>query len=341
MVAAFAALSIATANFTTAKADTMTDITTSRVETQHVFHRALPWFGQVESLHAVDLIAQTNGLIVQVGAADEAQVKRGEVLFILAGKDVEGQAMDLQQQYQQALTEVALAKSDLALKQSQLLQGLATHEQVNRSKRALALARSHRSTARQAIIALHTGTKIMAPIAGVLTARHVHVGQYIQAGTPLARLVDVQHKRIRATVFAPDAVLLEHQSIYIDGKPNVLQAKVVSVMPDTTAEGATQLWIQGKGLDALPLGEKISGRLQQEHVGMAVPLSSIAHDDQGNSYVFIKTRQGWHQQRVKMGLYDQQCVEVTQGLKGDERLANSHAYALLYEDFSSHYQAPD
>ncbi len=317
------------------------NITTSKVETTHVFNRVLPWFGQVQSSQAVSILARTNGLIVNIGSEDETPVQQGDTLFLLAGKDVEAKAMDLQQQYQQAQTEVTLAQKNLDLKQSLLAQGLTTHEQINMSKNNLALARAHRSSVKQAITSLHTGTKIMAPITGIFTARHVYIGQYTIAGTELARIVDTQHKRIKAALFPTSGATLKEMQIYIDGEPQAQQAHVTSILPETTQQGATQLWLQGPDIGKLPIGAKISGTMVQKHQGMAVPLSAIAHDDRGNTFVFVKTAQNWHKQAVETGLYDQQLVEVTKGLNGDEQLANSHAYELLYHDFSQHYQAPD
>ena len=92
---------------------------TVRVEAAHTFTTALPWFGQLESRQNVTIPARTDGLIVSIGVADEAEVKQGTVLFTLAGKAVESRAVNLQQQLTQANRAAAIARKNLRLKRSQ------------------------------------------------------------------------------------------------------------------------------------------------------------------------------------------------------------------------------
>ena len=317
------------------------DNATVQVEEHHPFVAALPWFGTVESRHQVSVPARVNGMVVAIAVADESTVKQGDLLFTLAGKEVESKALNLQQQMDQATSAVEIAKKTLQLKRRQRQEGLATNEQVNLAAQALALAKARASTARQALATMHVGERITAPIAGVFTARAVHVGQYVRSGMVLARVVDPRQIRIRATLFAPQGMALQGTPVLIHGSQGDLRATVTAVMPETTAEGARQIWISGAALRRLPPGLAISGVLTVKHSGMAVPASAIARDDGGHRYLFIRDGTEWRRQPVTTGIRDGAMVEVVRGLHGGETVLAKGVYTMLYRDFGSRYRAPD
>jgi len=308
----------------------------------YAFKNQVTWFGSVENTSAVQVVSLTKGLVVRKNIGDEAYVKQGDILFVLAGKDVEAKALNLHQQYTQAKTEVELAKKNLELKQAQLKQGLATHEQVNASKNVLSLAFSHESSSQLALKSMRAGVQITAPISGIFTARKVNVGQYIDTGMTLATLIDPTSNRITASLFPPQNINILNQDVEIDMPLTVLKdLKVTKIMPAATAQGAIQVWIEGADLNKLSPGQNVSGAVTIKHDAMAIPLSSIAHDDMGNTFVFILDGKKWQKTNVKLGLREAGFVEVVCGLQGDETLADSNVYELLYQDFSLHYQAPD
>jgi len=310
------------------------------VKTGHTFTQLLPWFGQVESTEAVTITARTAGVIVSIGAADEAAVKQGDVLFTLAGKSVESRAMDLRQQLTQSKREVAIAQKNLRLKQEQRRLGLATNEQVNVAENAVSLAHAHASSARQALALLHIGARMVAPVNGVLTARAVHIGQYVSIGMSLARIVNPHHQRIRASLFPPANITLQGRSVLIHSPSGEVRGVIAATMPETTAEGGTQIWIDD-GIQTLKPGTRISGDLTLTHQGIAVPEMAIARDDAGNSFLFIRDGDGWRKQPISTGVRDGVMVEIRSGLNGGEQIATKNVYEMLYSDFGDSYHEAD
>jgi len=332
-------------------APTFNHASTAKVEAGHQFISSLTWFGRVQSGQRITIPARVNGLIVSISVADEAVVKQGDVLFTLAGKEVESRALNLQQQVQQARKEVTIAKKNLHLKRNQRQQGLATNEQVNRAEQALTLAQAHASTARQALVAIHAGSRITAPMNGIFTARAVHVGQYVSNGMMLASIVDPDHRRIQASLFAPAGMALKGQSVVVhapgcdvinsDVSDCNLHAVISAIMPESSAQGAIQIWIGGGDLRALIPGMQISGELTLAHTGLAVSESAIARDDAGNSYVFIRNAHDWRKQQVSTGIHDEEMVEVLTGLHDGDKVLSEGVYELLYQTFGSNYQVED
>jgi RND family efflux transporter MFP subunit len=316
-------------------------VTTANVETAHRFVTSLNWFGQVKSIRRITIPARVNGLIVSINVADETAVEQGMVLFTLAGKEVESSALNLQQQLKQATNEEATAGKNLQLKRNQRQQGLATNEQVNQAEQALFLAQAHVAAARQAVTNMHIGSKITASVRGVFTARTVHVGQYVSSGMILATIVDPDHVRIQATLFAPTGMRLEGEGALIHTPNGVLHATVATVMPERDPRGASQVWIEGSALKTLTPGMQLSGELKLTHTGMAVPASAIARDEMGESYLFVRDGDQLRKQPIRIGARDHDWVEVTGGVRGGEVVVTEGVYELLYQDFGKNYHAPD
>jgi len=314
---------------------------TATVETGHTFITALPWFGQLESSQAVTIPARTDGLVVSIGVADETAVKQGAVLFTLAGKAVESRAVNLRQQLTQANRAVAIARKNLRLKRSQRAQALATNEQVNTAENALSLAQARAAAARQALASLHTGTRITAPTDGVFTARAVHVGQYVSAGMILARIVNPHRLRIRASLFRAPGRKLTGLPAVIHTPHGDVAGVVAATMPETTAEGGLQVWIDSQAIRTMLPGARLSGALTLTHAGIAVPQSAIARDDAGNAYLFIRNGKQWQKQQVVTGSRDGAMVEIRSGLHGGERIATENVYEMLYRNFGSSYHEED
>ncbi len=328
----------------------------------HLFQQSITWFGQVESRHAVQLVSRVAGRIVSLNVKDEANVHAGEILFELAGTAVESQITDLKQQRHQSDREFQIAKKNLQLIRSKKQQHLATNEQVNAAKNVLAQVKVRISKIRQRLVSLTSGIRITAPINGVFTGRSVQVGQYIQAGTQLARMIDTHHLRIRATLFPPAHITsLVGQKAVIHGSYGDIAATVTSMMPETTAEGGIQVWIhavvQNKGavaqnvepaaqkqistLHKLRPGMQLSGTILLPHRAVAVPTSAIARDDAGHAFVFIRDANRWRKQQVATGMRDPQWVEIRSGLRAGDQVASQGTYEILYHDFSNTYHEPD
>jgi len=308
----------------------------------HLFQQSIAWFGQVESRHAVQLVSRVAGRIQSLEVKDETNVHAGEILFELAGKAVESRITDLKQQSHQVDRELEIAEKNLQLIRSKKQQRLATNEQVNAAKNVLAQVKARISKVRQSLVSLASGIRITAPIDGVFTARSVQVGQYIKAGTRLARIVDTHHLRIRATLFPPANITsLVGQSAVIHGSHGDITGTVSATMPETTAEGGIQVWIHGNAVQNLIPGMQLSGNILLPHKAVAVPQAAIARDDAGHAFVFIRNGNTWRKQQVMTGIRDQVWVEIRTGLHAGEQVATEDAYQILYRDFSSTYHEPD
>jgi len=321
----------------------------TQITRMHLFKQAITWFGQVESRHNVPLVSRVAGRIVSLTVPDEASVQAGDVLFELAGTAIASQITDLQQQRRASDRELALARKNLQFIRSKKQQHLATNEQLNAAKNALAQLKIRISGIKQRLISLASGIRITAPVDGVFTARSVQLGQYITAGTVLARIIDTHHLRIRASLFPPAHITrLVGQRAVIHGLHGDTTGVVAAIMPETTAAGGIQVWIVGDAVQQpqrvvhlLSPGMSLSGYILLPHTAVAVPQAAIARDDANHAFVFIRSGNGWRKQQIITGIRDQDWVAVRSGLHVGDQIAGAGAYEMLYRDFSTIYHEPD
>jgi len=309
---------------------------------EYQFSMRVPWYGRVEAISSVVVTAKANGRVVRIHVPDESPVTAGDVLFDLGGKTAEAQMTALREQFEQASQSVAVARQNLAIRKQMFTEKLSNKEQVNAARQALARARMQWATARQALTTLEAAIHIRAPVDGILTGRRVHLGQYVTPGMVLARIINPRRVRIRASLFPPQTMDVAGMiaTVHTD-TGSEKQAMVARVMPERTAEGAVQVWIEGDALTGLAPGMQVSGAIVKEHAALAVPERAIAMDDQGREFVFIKSAQGWRKQRVESGLHDAGWVEIIHGLKEGDQITAEDVYEMLYRDFSKIYRSPD
>jgi len=310
-----------------------------QADKNHLFSQKIPLFGRSESVQTVTLLALTEGRVMQISVADESVVKRGDLLFVLAGALFEKKRANLQQQLQQAETTLRLSRQTLRLREQQKAKKIATNTQLNQAKNAVAAALAQQAAATQALQALQLAARINSPLVGVFTARSVSVGQQVKRGQPLARLISTQI-RVRASLFASGVPLLG-RSVVLDAGEKHLNATVAAVMPELSAEGAQQVWLAGDELHILTSGQSVSGHLVLPKKALAVPLRAVARDERGWGYVFVQQGNRWRKQRVESGLRDGAWLEIRTGLHGTERVMTQGVYDYLYRDFGQSYQEED
>jgi len=309
---------------------------------QHTFIRSLPWFGMVESPQSIDLVARASGRVIAIKVEDESAVHTGDLLIELGGVEVAATSENLGKQVASANASIQASRKTLMIRKQMLNERLSNKELLNTATQAVAQAQSQLSAAKQALATFANAIHIKAAATGVFTARNVHPGQYVTAGTLLGRIVNPGFVRIRASLFPPFGLLLKGLPVVIhsmNGKGTA--ARIASVMPVRSFEGAAQVWIEGDHLGGLAPGQSVSGSVIQTFQAIAVPDAAIARDDQGQGYLFVKTESGYRKQQVETGLHEQGLVEVVSGVKEGERVIVDNSYELLYQEFSKMYRAPD
>jgi RND family efflux transporter MFP subunit len=174
-------------------------VAVERIETP----RAQRLDGVVEAVNQSTVAAQTSGQVEEVLFDVEDYVKKGDLIVVL--KDAEQQA------------QVAQAKASLTAARAQLQDALEEFDRIKDiyakklvAKKDLDKASATLKTARAQKEAAEAGlqqaeeqlgyTRITAPYTGIVTERHVQVGEVAQPGQPLMSGISLDKLRVQADV---------------------------------------------------------------------------------------------------------------------------------------------
>lgn len=135
--------------------------------------------GHTEAERAVDIKAETSGRIISVLVEQGSTVAAGDILAEIDMRDREARLAEARARLEQRKIEYSAAR--------------ALSKKGFRAETNLAGAKSALEEARAQLKAIEidiANTRIRAPFAGVLETRHVEVGDFVSAGTPIARIID-------------------------------------------------------------------------------------------------------------------------------------------------------
>lgn len=145
--------------------------------------------GEVDALRSVEIRAETHGNIQALGKDKGQQLSEGELIARIAPNE---RPARLEKARATLMLREADLKAGLRLRERNLLSDL-QHQQ---NQAAVVAARAD-VTAIEIELAQ---TQIRAPFSGMLSARHVEVGDHVSVGDPIATLVDDQAALIKAQV---------------------------------------------------------------------------------------------------------------------------------------------
>jgi RND family efflux transporter MFP subunit len=170
-------------------------------------------------------------------------------------------------------------------------------------------------------------TRVRAPDDGTITARSVNVGQVVQAGTEMMRLL--RRDRIEWRAEVPEADLRsvragqKVQVTTVEG--GILEGKVRTVAPTVQSSNRTGLiYVDIPNNGGARPGMFARGTIAiSTSAALMVPTSSILVQD-GYSYAFVVRADNTVQRRrVQTGTVQSGQIEVTQGLAATDRVVAS------------------
>lgn len=141
--------------------------------------------GELEALNQVQLAAESAGRVVRIAFESGQAVKAGQLLV---------QLNDAPEQADRVRLRAQLRNAESLLERTRKLRAsnVTTQEQLDNATAAMDMARGEL----QQVEARIAQKAIVAPFAGKLGIRHVHQGQYLNAGDAIASLVDPSSLRV-------------------------------------------------------------------------------------------------------------------------------------------------
>lgn len=312
---------------------------------RRTFTRQVPWIGTVQSQASVRLVALVEGRVEAIEAKDQQPIEAEKPVMRLGGPQVESQRTQLQAGIDSLQAQAALAEQTVKRLEQDLKAQLTTKDQLAAAQESQLKTQAQLQAARLGLEAFKEKLDISAPVAGVFTARRVGVGQTVEPGQEVGKIIDPDNLRIVASLFPPPGTDLagKEAAVRLDGSTAVAGI-VRRVLPQADDSGATEVWIEGPSIDRqLKAGQTVGGTvtLNTQPSALAVPSSAIVYGEGEQPYVFIAEEGTYRQREVHLGLTQDGWVEVLSGLEPGQSVVSQGAYELFYRRFSQQFKVED
>ncbi|MDE1153735.1 MAG: efflux RND transporter periplasmic adaptor subunit [Micavibrio sp.] len=167
---------------------------------------------------------------------------------------------------------------------------------------------------------------IVAPVSGVIDARHITLGQGVEPGTKLFHISDRAQMLIVGKVYEESlskiAVGQDARVHFLAYPEKALQGKVTLLEPNLDASSRTvKIWIQLENPDGLLVPNMFAHVgivLRKNDAALTIPNDAIIEAG-GEKFVFVRSGDTFNRVEVTVGASDDEYTEVTDGLvPGDE-----------------------
>lgn len=309
------------------------------IQTRAVKFQSMPvlrqFDGQVEAIHAATVSGQTSGRVADIQFDVGDTVPAGAVIVRLVSEDQQGGL-------QQAQAGLADAQSGLKVDQQELqrIEALFGKGVVSKAEldRAQGRVKSREAQVKNADGALRRAqqqlayTVVQAPFAGVVSERHIELGEAVAPGTPLMSGFDPDHLRVVVNIpqDIADRVRAE-PAVQVESNSNILTPEKVLVYPAANP-------VSGSVKARLNLPEGNHGLLPGQWVKVAItlgeapqlliPVSAVLQRSQVSA-VYVQTGEDLQLRNVRLGKQSGEQVIVSAGLSEGDLLVLNPLDALL------------
>lgn len=284
--------------------------------------------GSIEAVNQGTVSAQTSGRVAEVMYDVNDFVPAGAVIVRLRGTEQRAGLGQAQAALNEATATEAEVQKRYARVQELLKERVVSQQQVDQiaAERDAAVARL--AAARAGVDAAREGvsyTEIRAPYAGIVTKRHIEVGESVSPGTLLMSGLSLQF--LRVTVDLPQSVVekvrnIRKAAIYVNGKR--VEANKITIFPEASAQSntfKTRVDLPENATDLYPgMFVKVSF-VTGESQRLLIPASALVERSEITA-VYVVDEQGRTSLRqVRLGHRFNDRIEVLAGLRVGETIA--------------------
>jgi multidrug efflux pump subunit AcrA (membrane-fusion protein) len=182
--------------------------------------------------------------------------------------------------------------------------------------------------------------RIVSPINGVVTDRPIYPGETAPSGAPILTVMDLSQVIARAHIAQQEAAELkagDPAKISVPGQSEDFSGKVTLVSPALDPNSTTvEVWVQAANPEGkLKPGSSVRVAIVSETVpnAIVVPVAAILTGaDSATSVFTLDAANKPLRQTVKVGIRTDTDAQITDGLKGGERVVTVGAFELDKED---------
>lgn len=293
--------------------------------------------GRVEPVNQGTVAAQTSGRIVRMLVDVNDRVEAGAPLLEISGNEQSAAVAGAKARLARAQAQQSEADRQLTRFQALSVKGVVTRSQLDNAQAAALAARAEVKAAEAALVQAREAfgyTRILAPYAGVVTARHVELGETVAPGTPLLSGLSLDALRVESEL--PQSLLgsatLQTDAIEVllpGGAVPPLGIKRFDYADPQSHTFRLRLDLPERQAGVLPgMWVKVRVRLGERNALM-IPAGALLR--QGElSAVYLRHGETWTLTPVRVGESEGERVEILAGLKAGDRIA-ADAWARVRE----------
>jgi membrane fusion protein (multidrug efflux system) len=270
----------------------------------------------IEAHEEAEVVAKVGGEVRQIYVEEGDPVKAGQILARLDGDRLR---LEVQE------SEANLRKLERDEKRQQELaeKGLVAKTTAENAKFDLDALRASYDRARLEL----SYTEIRAPIAGVVSARHIKVGNTISPNDPTFRVTDldplIAYVHIPEKEF-PKLAPRQVADVLVDAlggtKFTGTIARISPTVDPQTGTFRAQLEVPDPSRRLKPgMFARVNIVYERRENALQIPRSAMLDAD-GEQSVFIIQAGKAEQRRIRTGLTNNGMIEVLEGLEGDEQV---------------------
>ena len=293
---------------------------------------SLPLSGSLAPLNQATIKAKVSGEIHETTVQEGQQVSSGQVLLRLDAADQRARLTQQQAMLDEAQARLSMASKNEANSQALLKQKYISQTAYDTTQNSVDLARASVKSAAAMVeiarIAL-ADTVIRAPMAGIVSKRHVQAGEKVAPDMPVYTIVNLAQLTLEAPVPSaeiPRIKIGQEVRFKVDGfGARDFAGKVTRINP-TTESGSRAMLVYiavDNGDGALRGGMFAKGSIVTERsmVAPMVPLTAVRTEKHG-TVVYALVNDKVVEQPVTLGLRneDEGYAEVTDGLAPGARV---------------------
>ena len=208
--------------------------------------------------------AERGGRVVRLFVDEGDTVRKGDLLAEIENGALSAALREARAQATEAQAQARLAELTLRRRQDLARQQILAAHELDEAQRDLEIARARVDTAAAAVArgeAQLRETRIVAPIAGTVTSRHVQPGEMLEVGRKVVTLADLRRLRIEAEADEADAGALALGAavqIRADGFPGRTWAGRVEEIPKSVTLRRLKPQDPGRPTDTRVLAVKVA-----------------------------------------------------------------------------------
>ncbi len=291
--------------------------------------------GTIEAVNQGTVAAQTSGRVAEVLYDVNDFVPAGAVIVRLRSTEQRSGLLQAEAALREATareTEAQTRYQRIADMYERKVVAKAMLDEATATRDAavarLAAARAALESAREGV----AYTEVRAPYAGIVTKRHVQVGETVSPGTPIMSGLSLQY--LRVVVDVPQSIVeqvrrIKKAAVYVGGRR--IEASKLTVFPEASTPSNTfraRLELPENAAHLYPGMFVKVGFVIGETDRLLVPVSAVVERSEVTGVYVIHASEHTSLRQVRLGHRFDDRIEVLSGLRDGERVALDPSLAM-------------